>query len=177
MRDVWATLPSFEEWRCVTGYEGLYDVSSFGRVRSRHGGGLRILAPVRQRQGYLSVVLFKDGEKKRHSIHRLVCIEFNGPQPEGCEVGHSDGSKDNNDRRNLRWVTKAENYADKVKHGYVPHSNTHHTGERHPSAKLTADHVREIRASNMGHKPIARLYGVSDAQIRRIRKGEKWQTA
>jgi hypothetical protein len=169
-----------ETWLPVPGYEGRYEVSDLGRVRSLLGPG-RIMRPVYNRQGYATVLLCLDGTQKRHSIHRLVCHAFHGAPFEGAQCAHWDGQYANNRADNLRWATRSENTLDSIRHGTFkgipPRGAACHSrprGEGHPHAKLTAEQVREIRASNLGHKPLARLYGVSDRQIRRIRSGEDW---
>lgn len=84
----------YEEWRAVVGYEGAYEVSSLGRVRSLD----RYLADGRRRhgrpkslaihQGYPAVTLFKNREPKTIKIHALVAAAFIGPRPEGHQVNH-----------------------------------------------------------------------------------------
>jgi hypothetical protein len=124
-----------EEWRDIRGWEGLYQVSSLGRVRSmprihtrfhRHGGANttfqfkgRILRPGRHENGYLIVALsdLTKGRKPRtFRVHRLVCEAFNGPQPSPQhEVAHNDNSRDNNVPSNLRWATHYDNLQDSVR--------------------------------------------------------------
>lgn len=93
-----------EEWRDIRGYEGLYQVSNLGRIKSipreRTKGG--ILKPLKDRTGYLSVNLYKNGKIKRCKIHRLVANNF-------LEVNHKDGNKLNNNLSNLEYVTKSRN--------------------------------------------------------------------
>ena len=116
-----------EEWREVKGYEGLYEVSNYGNVRSlgtvshvkRRGYELDITHPgkvLKQHErshGYLSVCLYGRGGNKRNfrqvSIHRLVAEAF-VENPRGCtEVNHIDENKQNNRAENLEWVTHKEN--------------------------------------------------------------------
>lgn len=109
-----------EEWRPVTGYEGLYSVSNFGRVKSesivvtdRLGRSHRIIGqikiPAENEWGYLWVTLTKDGMRKHHKVHRLVAQAFL-QKDDGKEfVNHKDGNKTNNNVENLEWVTSKEN--------------------------------------------------------------------
>lgn len=118
-----------EHWLPVPGYEGLYEVSDRGRVRSlprltasgRLGG--RVLRP-RIVDGYLRVNLSKDGVAQSRKIHQLVAEAFLGPCPPGLEIRHLDGNSKNNAIWNLAYDTRSENMLDKVRHG------THHEARK-----------------------------------------------
>ena len=94
-------------WKDVTGYEGLYLVSSYGRVKSVKSG--LILKPTQKNCGGLQLKLSKNGKSKGFQISRLVAIAFI-PNPEGkpC-VDHIDGVRFHNFVENLRWCTYDEN--------------------------------------------------------------------
>ena len=107
-----------EEWRPVVGYEGLYEVSNRGRVKSVertvwNGRGYkivaeRILKPQKARD-YLGVVLCKDGKVKRYLVHRLVATVF-CENPEGyTEVNHINEIKSDNRAENLEWCSRSYN--------------------------------------------------------------------
>lgn len=111
-----------EVWKDIKGYEGLYQVSNLGRVKSfdvyikvgiknaetaLHKG--RILKPMKNRQGYMRVELCKGGERKAIFVHRLVASVFiENPENKVC-VNHIDGDKQNNCVENLEWCTYSEN--------------------------------------------------------------------
>lgn len=101
-----------ETWKPVTGYEGLYEVSNIGRVKSlnyRRTKEVRILNGGKYTNGYCFVKLYKYGMSKHCSRHRLVAEAFI-PNPEGKpEIDHIDNDKENNCVANLRWVTHKEN--------------------------------------------------------------------
>jgi hypothetical protein len=109
----------YEEWRPVKNYEGLYEVSNFGRVRSLdhwlknwRGDYIKkgkILRQGKQTNGYLQVFLCKDGRCKSISVHRLVYKAFNGNIPEGMEVNHINEIKTDNSVWNLNLMTRKEN--------------------------------------------------------------------
>lgn len=105
-----------EQWMPIKGYEGLYEVSNLGRVRSfdridkigrLHKG--RILKDAKDGGGYPFVGLFKDGVCSKRKVHHLVAEAFLGERPNGYEVNHKDENKTNNCCNNLEYVTRKEN--------------------------------------------------------------------
>ena len=106
-----------EEWRPVKGYEGRFEVSNYGRVKSfltmgncRKVGAeyAHLLKPKKTNRGYLRVCLRIDGKTKDFSVHRLVVDAFIGI-PDGMVVNHIDGCKTNNNLTNLEVVTYTGN--------------------------------------------------------------------
>jgi hypothetical protein len=160
-----------EVWSQIIGFEGLYSVSTWGRVKSHHcyhGAGECILKPqVRNRCGHLRVSLYAGGRHVLAAVHRLVLTAFVGPCPDGMECRHLDGNPSNNRIENLVWGTQAENQADRIRHG------TSNLGERNGLAKLTEANVREIRkllGQGVPGMTIGRLYGVSQTTISYIKR-------
>lgn len=104
-----------EIWKAIPGYEGQYEVSDLGRVKSyrRYKEG-RILRPGRMPQGHLSVAL---GRRNSQCVHKLVLLAFVGPAPLNHECLHANGIPSDNRLENLRWGTRTENILDAVKHG------------------------------------------------------------
>jgi hypothetical protein len=170
-----------ELWAPVPGYEGLYDVSSYGRVRrsskSRMAPAGHVLKPHVTRDGYLRYGLCKRRRYWHVKAHRLVALAFLGPPPfPGAHVAHFDGNKRNNHVSNLRWATPKENEADKRRHGRVGGARP---GERHPMAKLTTDVVKEMRrlaASGMSFKAVAGRFGVANLTAYDAIVGTTWKT-
>ena len=98
-----------EEWRDIEGYEGLYQVSNLGRVRSLncrgHKGCIGILTPRLDGKGYEMVALYKEGKARNTKVHRLVAQAFI-PNPNNYpQVNHKDENKINNNVSNLEWCT------------------------------------------------------------------------
>ena len=101
-----------EIWKDIEGFEGLYQVSSYGRVKSlnyRRTCKEGILKPLKDRGEYLHVNLCKDGKMKHYPVHRLVATAF-VENPEGyTEVNHKDENKQNNCMENLEWCSRLYN--------------------------------------------------------------------
>lgn len=98
-----------ENWKAIDGYEGLYQVSNLGRVKSLKCGKERILKPRKHTGGYLLVNLHKDGYQKTVKIHRIVAEAFI-PNPNNLEtVNHKDEVKTNNTVGNLEWMSRKDN--------------------------------------------------------------------
>lgn len=98
-----------EYWKPVVGYEGLYEVSNWGRVKSIRFGKERILKPFKNKDGYLLVTLSKNGTHKKFQVHRLVSLHFL-PNPDNLpEVNHKDENKLNNNTENLEWCDRKFN--------------------------------------------------------------------
>lgn len=160
-----------DEWKPVPGYEGLYQVSSEGKIYSLHGrrsdGSMRGSI---DRYGYRCVLLSKDGKAKRHKVHRLVALAFHGNSRNASHphVAHLNGHKDDNRAENLKWVSPKENTSHKVLHG------TNQAGERHPRAKLSNEDVLAIRASTKSCRALARELGLGTSTIIHIRSRRRW---
>jgi len=177
-----------EEWRDLMGYEGIYQVSNHGRVRSLDrtvpyiNGSTRnikckLLTPFKQAAGYKQVTLCCTGiQMCRESVHRLVLITFNGLPPTPThECNHKNGVKDDNHIDNLEWVTKSENaihacYTLKV----------HRTrGESVHGAKLTEAKVLKIRelyiTGDYMQKELGVMFRVSNRSICDIVNRKTWK--
>jgi hypothetical protein len=165
------------EWRPVVGYEGLYEVSDLGAVRSAgkrkgsRGGPLRP-APTGGASPRLCVVLHKNNVRKTRLVHHLVLEAFIGPRPSPeHEACHGPGGALDNRLVNLRWGTPAQNQADRVRDG------TSNRGTRQWQAKLTDEIVLECRrryAAGETQQVLAAEYGVHQAAMSQAITGASW---
>ena len=166
-----------EAWVPIPGYEGIYEVSDLGRVRSvdrlDSSGHRRHGRPMNQSLvgcGYPRVTLTKNGLEKGRKVHQLVLAAFLGPPREGMVARHKNGNPRDNRLVNLCWGSPKENAADRLAHGRT------YQGELHYNAKLTAVQVLEIRASKgLCGRELSAAYGVGTSQIYAIRSGLKWK--
>lgn len=140
-----------EEWRDVPGWEGYYQVSDQGRVKSvariinRSDG---TVWPIKERvlrsttkTGYHTVQLSRNGKPVRFYVHRLVLLAFIGDAGPGFEVCHNDGQKDNNILSNLRWDTHSANGGDTVTHGQHPQARKTHCKRGH---EFTPENTKRV---------------------------------
>lgn len=163
--------------RPVKGFEGLYEIDSTGTVRSAKTGKVR-KTTVWDR--YPRVTLTKKGVQTTVSVHRLVWECFVGPIPEGLQINHKNGVKDDNRLENLEVCTPSENVA----HGFrvlgrTPPNNPNH-GSKNGSARLMESDIpiiRELAHSGVLTHIIAKRFGVHNTTIRRVVRGDRWKGA
>jgi hypothetical protein len=173
-------------WKPIPGYEGIYEASNAGQIRSLtrlinvRGGWSQtakgtVLTPEVDDRGYGRVGLWRNGQKKMMLVHRLVCMAFHGlPIDPSLDACHDDGRPSNCRPDNLRWDTRSGNFADQERHG------TRRIGAAHWRARLTRDQVIEIRRLLAGGKfqrDIAAEFGVAQTTIHRIATGESYKDA
>ena len=166
-----------EQWRTIKGFEGRYEISNLGRVRSLprlvpHPRGSKkqfkgkIISLHPTSNGYLSAALYVDGTTRRNmNVQRMVAEAFI-PNPDNLpEVEHKDKNRANNRVDNLKWITRLGNVC---------------RGEEHPMHKLTAEQVRYIRtqlAAGAYVSDLAGLFDVSRTAVYAIKNNKKWRAA
>ena len=171
-----------EIWKDVVGYEGLYQVSNLGRVKSLekinpHNGNVfkeKVLSQNKSRL-YNQVRLSNKGLAKTLTVHRLVAKAFIPNPKNKPQVNHIDGDKRNNHVENLEWCTASENRVHALDNNLVnvPFGTSHH------ACKLTEKQVLEIRAkyaagTHSQHKLMAE-YGIARGSVIRILKRKVWK--
>lgn len=172
------------EWRAIAGYEGLYEVSDDGHVRSltryvkKRTGVIapvagRVLKAAPSRRGYLAVSLWRENAGKTREVHRLVAIAF-VPNPLGLpEVDHIDSVRKNNSAANLTWCTRSENLQRAHARGV-----TRAVINPKRAPKLTIDAVLAIRSrreQGESYGKIGRDFDISRAYAREICLGVVWR--
>lgn len=147
------------------------------RARGRHAGEFRkTLSQVKgglNAKGYIVATLTDtNGRNRPHRVHRLILEAFVGPCPLGMQCRHKDGDRTNNSLSNLAWGTPKENTTDKFRHG------TMLMGMQVATSRLTDSDVlkiKELQSGGLGHRKIAKLYGVSRSAIQAVCTGKSWK--
>lgn len=190
-----------EEWRPIPEYEGLYEASNLGRLRScdritrhvnrwgtingqhRRGGILKTRV---SNQGYERASLCKNGVGKTLSVHRLISKTFDKSFRSDLQVNHKDGNKLNNSISNLEPGTAKDNMAHAVKTGLYPFgdrngSRTHvekmPRGSENTQSKITEGDVieiRRLRASGWTLAQIADRFPINFRSVHNIVRGKTW---
>ncbi len=187
-------MDQIEIWKNISGYEELYQVSSFGRIRRLHRdkkyrcGLFRVLKQKIDQNGYCCIGLYKNKRRKDFLVHRLVLEAFVSRCPKEMESCHNDGNPENNFVGNLRWDTHSNNALDRTKHGRAtnPIWFIGNFGNKSPVSKLDKKQVIEIKkllGSTLKNKhnraltlkEIAKQYGVSITTISNIKNRKIWK--
>ena len=173
-----------EKWKPIKGYEGLYEISDLGRVKSLpklSGNCCRkeiILKNNTTKDGYHYVTLAKNNKQRSVRVHRLVAASFI-PNPDSKEtVNHKDGIKLNNHVHNLEWATRSEN----VQHSYDVGLKKPMRGATHPRSKLLDCEVKFIRENYMKYGrdglssiSLASIFGVTHRVILMVAKNTSYK--
>lgn len=168
---------AYMKWKDVVGYEGIYMVSRIGEVRRTCNGHLLSIS---SNARYKKAALYKDGNRKTVTVHRLVCNAFvSNPCMYGV-VNHIDGNKHNNCASNLEWVTSSMNMMRAIEHGLCVPQNSAPCGKRgngNINAKLCDYDIFIIRALHglMSSTEIASMYDVTRQNIDRIVNNVTWK--
>ena len=173
-----------EKWKDIKSFEGIYQVSNFGRVKSlprkQWNGRIywtskeKILKQTKDKRGYLLIGLHNNNKLITAKVHRLVGIHFI-PNPQNKpEINHKNGIKIQNDVENLEWATSSENN----KHAYDTKLRKSSKGEKNTLSKLTNKSVLEIREKYIPWKytqaMLAKEYNVDASIISLIIRRKRW---
>lgn len=159
-----------EIWKDVAGWEGLYQVSTYGRVKSLKYGKERILKHSKNSSGYLTVGLSIESKTFSKVVHRLVAIAF-VPNPDNkCDVNHIDEDKTNNNVNNLNWMTRSENvnWGTSRKRAV----NTFHMNRLYKDKIKVIYPSGEIEIFNSA-ADVSRAFGVPKGNISRVLSGKR----
>lgn len=177
-----------EIWKPIKNYEGLYEVSNNGRIRSvdrvvefntaygkqeRFFKGKIISQHFDGKKNYLFVILSKNGKQKMRNVHRIVAENFISNPKNYPEVNHIDENKTNNNVGNLEWCDHKYNNNYGIK-------SFASKGERNAMNKFSEETIKEIRSvyihrdKEFGLTPLSKKYGISLSHLCSIVKGRRW---
>lgn len=137
-----------EIWKDIPGYEGKYEVSNLGRVRSLKFNKTKILKQDTNKRGYKRVNLYKNGKKKNYWVHRLVAIAFISNPNNYKEVNHKDENTSNNNVKNLEWCTREynNNYGTRTKRASESKKGKPHSEET--KKKISESHKGKYKGKD-----------------------------
>lgn len=136
-----------EQWRDIDGYDGMYQVSDLGRVRSHKSGEWRVMKQRKNRKGYLMIDLSLDGKRKNISVHRLVASAFiENDNILNDQVNHRNEDKTDNRSTNLEWCTAQYNST---------YNDLHHRTKR---SQLKRDKIRPLYRPDLSIKENIELF-------------------
>lgn len=185
-------LPTSEVWKDVIGYEGLYQVSNFGNVKSldrevgpknkvpywRKG---KICKQSKNNLGYMTVGFTVNNKKVNKYVHRLVAEAFITNMNNYPQVNHIDCNKTNNKMCNLEWCTNSQNHIHAFKNGLnkLHLHRVAYSGEENGRSLLTKEQVLEIKQKYIPYKysakKLSKEYGVSESCITHILNNTSWK--
>lgn len=165
-----------ERWRPIPGYEGSYEVSDLGRVRSldrmdargRTRTG-RLLRLRRTTRNHLAVALYKDLTRRDYQVHHLVLVTFVGSRPPGTEGCHWNDDPTDNRLDNLRWDTRSANCLDSVRNGGHARAGKTHCPSGHA---YTPENTYVYPNSKRACRECRRIYRETHADERRAKGRE-----
>ncbi len=178
-----------EEWRDIPGWEGVYQASSLGQIRSLDRllssgkwGHVRrkghIMKTKISKAGYRVIGLRLNGSRKWYGVHRLVCMAFHGMPTEDkpCATHWPDRDPMNCRSDNLRWESYSQNTNDRKAHGTMQY------GEKNNFSKLTKEQAAWIKKNYIRGRPrypgnqnaIARMFDINPSYVQQLANGKSW---
>jgi hypothetical protein len=168
-----------EIWKDILNYEGLYQASTFGKIKSlkRNNTNGKILKPFLNSNGYLYITLSKNGKCKNFKIHKIIASTFIGePTFDKKEIRHLNGNRFDNNSSNLKYGNRSEQMKDRIKHG--THFQPDNKGSKQWLSKLMDSDILEIIdliKLGWSDTKIAIKYNVCRQTINGIRNHKTWR--
>jgi len=172
-----------EVWQAIPDWEGFYEASDWGSIRSlprtvngSHGSTQKRPGVVRKLMWtgrYYQVRLSAEGRQSYPTVHSLVAGAFLGQRPPGAQINHVDGDRRNNRVSNLEYVTAGQNSIHAFRLGLA----TPRSGEAHGASVLSEGDVRRIRSNpaNLSFRDLALTFGVSVPTIYDVLTRRSWK--
>jgi hypothetical protein len=164
-----------EVWKPIVGYEGKYEVSSTGKIKSlnyHRSGKPKVLSPKINKYGYLCVLLYNKGKRKDATIHRLVAMSFIN-NPKGLpQINHKNECKQDNRVENLEWCTNIYNANYGTRN--VRAINNRHTGKVRKNVLQMKDGI--VVGKYISIMEASRQTGIPFRSISRVARGERKRT-
>jgi len=158
-----------EKWVSVLGYDGLYEVSDLGNVKSTKFGKEKIMKQHTNRYGYCKIDLLNNTKRKKHSVHRLVAIAFLENPENKLQVNHKNGIKSDNRLENIEFNTRKENMNHARKNGLT----SNNSGKQRLTEKDVID-MRRLRTF-LPTRELAIIFNVSVNQVISIINRRSWK--
>ena len=161
-----------EVWKDIKGYEGLYQVSNLGNIKSSSSS--QNLNPSLHSGGYLKIELYKNGKGKYFYVHRIVAEAFIRNQEAKAQVNHIDGNKKHNSVDNLEWATPSENISHAFKIGLLQSPMKGKYGNLNPLSKKIDQYSVEGKFINTWDSisDVVRHFDCARTSIYRCLRGE-----
>jgi hypothetical protein len=171
-----------ENWKPVVGYEGLYEVSDQGNVRSvdrwvngrfcirRYPG--KLLSKVLDKDGYYYVTLSANSKRRQGVVHRLVAAAFIGPCPDGCQVRHKNAIRTDCRPFNLEYGTAQDNANDRQKHGNTCRGSSCGTSKLSENQVLQ---LKQLHSEGASYKYLSELFSITSGMVGHILNGRAWK--
>lgn len=161
-------------WKDVVGWEGVYQVSNYGEIKSLHYNKERIMKQSTDTNGYLQVKLNKNGNGKAYLVHRLVAQAFIPNYHNKPFINHLDSNPKNNKITNLEWCTQSENvrHAIGVGNHFIP------KGSNNPTAIINEEIAAQVKrelATGKKPKQVSDELNVNYYIVKDIKRGRTWR--
>lgn len=156
-----------EIWKPVEGYEGFYEVSDRGNIKSLHRNPSSNRALIKNKSGYIQVNLSGKGKIVMKYVHRLVATAFLENINRLPTVNHIDGIRDNNNLSNLEWCSQSQN----IRHAFYVTKNRSMVGENNPANKLSNEirnKIIQLKLEGMPSSEVSKLTNLTTSRIANI---------